>query len=120
MNMHPAVSRSSIQQDHALITPESHVPLNFPDRVGCTTVYLITPHMGSAFSMYLVNFEDNGQYLKPLGEKEVLAYVLEGSGELSHEGSKALTAGSFFFLPPGCDLSVKMQNQSRILFFEKN
>ena len=113
MNMHPAVSRSSIRQDHALITPESHVPLNFPDRVRCTTVYFITPHMGSAFSMYTVQFEDNGKYQKNLGEKEVLAYVLTGTGKLELSGSQEIKPGSFFYLPPGTDLTLAMENHSK-------
>ncbi|MBL8018499.1 MAG: (S)-ureidoglycine aminohydrolase [Leptospirales bacterium] len=117
--MNTAISRSSFRAGHALITPESHVPLSFPDREKCLTVYFITPQLGAAFSNYMTIFEKGGSYKKKLNTTEILGYVLNGSLNLALGGNQSLRQGSFFFLPPGSDLNLTANEESRVLYFEK-
>lgn len=114
-----AVSRSRIQNDHALITPESHVLLTPPGWTKANVVYFISPQMGANFTMYLGIFEPGGELKRSLKDNEVLGYVLEGEAELSSKSKSALSAGSFFYLPPQSTLAIKASKTSRVLFFEK-
>jgi hypothetical protein len=56
-----------------------------------------------------------------LKDNEILAYVLEGEVDLALcPKHSSLKAGSFFFLPPASDFTVKAKKQSRVLYFRKD
>ncbi len=116
---HTALTRSRITSDHALITPESHVLLSPPGYSKSTVVYFISPQMGANFTMFMGVYEAGGECQRRLKDNEIFAYVLDGEVDLHFEGNNPLNAGSFFFLPPGSDFTVKAKKQSRVLFFEK-
>lgn len=117
--MHTALTRSRITADHALITPESHVLLSPPNWTKANVVYFISPQMGANFTMYLGIYEAGGENKRSLKDSEVFGYMLEGEGDLKMQGGTALTAGSFFFLPPGTDFTLAAKKASKVLFFEK-
>ena len=117
--LHTALTRSRITNDHALITPESHVQLSPPGWEKATVVYFISPQMGANFTMFMGTYEAGGSMKRNLGDNEILGYVLEGEGDLSTPQTSALAAGSFFFLPPNTEFTIKAKQQSRGLFLEK-
>jgi (S)-ureidoglycine aminohydrolase len=117
--MHTALTRSRITNDHALITPESHVQLSPPGWEKATVVYFISPQMGANFTMFMGTFEVGGSVKRNLGDNEILAYVLEGEADLVTPQDSSLKEGSFFFLPPNTEFTVKAKKQGRVLFFEK-
>jgi (S)-ureidoglycine aminohydrolase len=116
---HTGVSRSRVRNDHALITPESHVLLSPPGWSKASVVYFISPQMGANFTMYLGLFEAGGELRRSLKDNEVFGYVLEGEGELTTKAKHGLTAGTFFYLPPQGTMTVKAAKATRVLFFEK-
>lgn len=116
---HTALTRSRITNDHALITPESHVQLSPPGWQNATVVYFISPQMGANFTMFMGTYEAGGSCKRSLGDNEILGYVLEGEGDLVTTQTSPLQQGSFFFLPPNTEFTVKAKKQSRVLFFEK-
>jgi (S)-ureidoglycine aminohydrolase len=116
---HTALTRSRITNDHALITPESHVQLSPPGWEKATVVYFISPQMGANFTMFMGTFEVGGSVKRNLGDNEILAYVLEGEADLVTPQDSSLKEGSFFFLPPNTEFTVKAKKQGRVLFFEK-
>ena len=60
MNDNTGISRTTVQQNHALICPDSHIPLKFPAWPGCEVVVLIAPEMGAKFSQLLVTVNSGG------------------------------------------------------------
>ena len=52
---HTGATRSAIAADHALITPESHVPIAVPGWNGAETIVLISRELGAKFGQYLVH-----------------------------------------------------------------
>ncbi|MEM7019469.1 MAG: hypothetical protein AAF512_19290, partial [Pseudomonadota bacterium] len=76
--VHTAMSRTSIQRDHALIAPESHVPLNLPDWNSVDAIVLISAEMGAGFSQILAHCKADAS-LSPLDEAdEMFVLVMEG------------------------------------------
>jgi len=114
---HTGSTRSRITNDHALITPESHVQLSPPGWSKATVVYFISPQMGANFTMFMGVYEAGGELKRNLTDTEILAYVLEGDFTLN--AKEQLNSGSFFFLPPGSALNLGSKSAGRILFFEK-
>lgn len=116
---HTGISRTSVQRDHALITPESHVPIVFPAWDNCESVVLISPEMGAKFSQLLVSCAE-GAALKPLApHEELFVVVLDGTIEFKLLGvSWALEKDGFAFLPSGVDW-VAASSGATLMVFSK-
>ncbi|MCU0671883.1 MAG: hypothetical protein MUE69_03710 [Myxococcota bacterium] len=59
-------SRTHVARDHALITPESHVPASMPGWVGAKAITLIAPVMGAGFVQCLVTMQPDSRSALPL------------------------------------------------------
>lgn len=116
---HTGVSRTRVQRDHALITPESHVPILLPGWSNTESVVLISPEMGAKFSQLLVSCAE-GATLKPLAAvEEVFVLVLDGEIEFKLLGvSWQLETDGFAFLPAGVDWSAASPG-ARLMVFSK-
>ncbi len=112
-------TRSSFCRDHAVIAPESQVPLTVPGFTNAKAVYLLAPQMGAKISQYLGLFEGGGSFAKNTGEREIFFYVLEGGADLSGSLNGRLAAGAFAYLAPATTLELRASGPSRVLFFEK-
>ena len=85
------ITRSSIQWNHALMCPESHVPIMFPQWQGATSVVMISPEMGAKFSQHMITLET--ATLTPLrAEDQMFALLLEGEVTVeAGDGDQRLT-----------------------------
>ena len=117
---HSGITRTSIQRDHALVTPESHVPLSVPGWAGAATVVLISRELGAAFGQYLVH-AGAGSHMAALNPvNEYLVMVLDGSIDLSLEGEiDVLEAEGFAYLPPASAWTIHTADAAELLVFEK-
>lgn len=114
------ISRSSVQRDHALITPESHVPIRLPGWRNADAVVQISPELGAKFSQMLIRCQPDAA-LQPLDpEWEWFVLVLEGSVQIACDGD-AWESGrnAFCYLPPASDWRIRSGGESRLLAFTK-
>lgn len=116
---HTGITRSSIQRDHALITPESHVPILFPAWPNCESVVLISPEMGAKFSQLLVTCNPDAKMSPLRPEEELFILVQRGVIELNIQGqSVSVSADEYAYLPAGDDWSIT-SDEADLLVFSK-
>jgi len=121
---HSGLTRTAIHPDHALIAPESHIPLSVPGWTGAQTIVLISRELGAGFGQYLVHAAA-GARLTPLRPaSEYLLLVLSGTVKLktgSRGSSKDHTLGleGFAYLPSAVDWLVMADEPAELLLFEK-
>ena len=121
--MHPLGStRTSVQQNHAFIAPDSHVATTLPGWENAQTVTLISPRMMGKpqFTQYLVDMAAGGESAEPAFGIQRFAYVLDGSVtlEIGTEIAKLLR-GFFAYLPPNSVHRFVSKDAARLLLFEK-
>jgi len=69
-------TRSSRQQDHLLLTPDTFIRAPLPGMQRATAVVHVSPAMGAGFTQYTAEFEAGG-LLAP-AEAQRFVYVIEG------------------------------------------
>lgn len=113
------ITRTSVHPNHALICPESHIPLHFPELPGCECVVLISPEMGAKFSQTLIQVAAGG-IARPLRETdETFLLILEGSVTLNFAGEQhQMATDDFCYLPPG-PWQVDAAQASQLMTFSK-
>ena len=117
---HTGISRTAIRRDHAVFTPESHVPVLFPGWDNAETVVVISAEMGAKFEQYIVSCVA-GARLQPLREQDEL-FVLVQTGEitLTHKAaSQTLAADGYAYVPPGGDWRIESAGEATLLVFAK-
>lgn len=117
---HTGLSRTSIQADHALITPESHVLLQIPGWREAPAAVLISRELGAGFGQYLVHASAHGHLEALNPQNEYLVVVLDGSINLIAGGEiDVLDAEGFAYLPPSEPWSIEVPDAAEMLVFEK-
>jgi (S)-ureidoglycine aminohydrolase len=117
---HSAVSRSSIQRNHALITPESHVQSSLPGWRNAKGIILIGPPLGAGFVQYLALLESGAVAGPPPGGVSRFLFVLDGAVTVEAEGERqSLQPGDFAYLPPDAPALIQAPAAGRLLVFEK-
>jgi (S)-ureidoglycine aminohydrolase len=109
-------TRSVLRRDHALISPDGHVPSPLPSWNGASGIVLISPAIGAKLAQTLVNLEVGAVHFAPAAGIEAVFYVLEG--ELATEG-QTLTSGSYGFLPADQTFDFQVQSAAKLCVFEK-
>ena len=118
--MHTGITRSAIRRNHALVTPESHVPLKLPAFQGAEAVALISAELGADFAQYLVRGDADSRLCAQGPEREYLWLVLEGSVTLVLDGQEqVLGAEDFAFLPASSDWRLSGKTGFQLLAFER-
>jgi (S)-ureidoglycine aminohydrolase len=113
-------TRSSIQRNHALITPESHVQSYLPGWRDTKAILLIAPAMGANFMQYIALLEPGGLSGPSAPGIERFCYVLEGEVEVTEGGgSRCLESGGFAYSPPDQPAQLRAIRASRLVVFEK-
>ncbi len=115
-------TRSSIQRNHALITPDTHVKATLVGWTNSEAIIHISPAMGARFMQYtaLMGPDSQSDRLRPTIERFI--YVLEGSVKLSsltHQHDSTLTQEHFAFLPAGSDFVFSSSSPAKLEIFEK-
>jgi (S)-ureidoglycine aminohydrolase len=114
-------TRTIVGLRHALIGPDGHVPRVLPGVGNATTVILISPAMGAAFTQFLVTFDTGGGVFFRADDFERFVFVLNGELEGGVPGQlQSLSAGSYAFVPAGQSLELKEATAgTRATFFVK-
>lgn len=117
---HTGISRTSVQRNHALITPESHVPVQLPGWQNSSAVVVISPEMGAKFAQLLVNCGAQAQ-LQPLAaQDELFVLVQQGSVTISFADERwPLQQDDFAYLPPELNWRVTSDAGAQLLVFSK-
>ena len=93
-------TRSSVQADHMLLTPDTFVRAPLPGMVRATAIVHTAPANQAAFTQYTAEIEAGGS-LGPT-DAQRFVYVLEGKAQLEASGDKyVLAKGGFAYMPPG-------------------
>lgn len=113
-------TRSSIQRNHALITPESHVQSPLPGWIKSKGVIVIAPALGARFTQYFALMESGATAGAPPAQVQRFFYLLEGAVTLRSAGQNhKLAPGGYAYLPAGAEHELESEEASRLLFFEK-
>lgn len=121
----PGFTRSVVERDHALITPESRVWSGTPGWTGTQTAHLVSPAfpMGAEFTMYLATMQ-NGVFqsdVKSHPQLERFVFVIEGNLQVtSVEGdlNLALKPDDFAFFPPGYEHTLA-SGDAKLVVYER-
>jgi (S)-ureidoglycine aminohydrolase len=113
-------TRSSIQDNHALITPESHVQAVLPGWTRSKGIILIAPPLGARFVQYLALMDAGATAAASLPQVSRFLYVLEGAVELAAAGQTyRLEIDAYAYCPPGDRALLTALQPARLLLFEK-
>ena len=117
---HFGFTRTSVQRQHALLTPDSFIRAPFPGDSGGTRVVHINPTLGAGFTMLTLEAQKNASFAPALDGCSSLIYVLEGEFSLRIGKKKhSLKVGHYAFLPPTADYGVESKSGGRAVVFEK-
>ena len=116
-------TRSRVARDHALITPDTHVPSPLLGWQNAKSFVHISPEMGARFLQYTAVLDANATSKGPGSGIQRMAYVHSGSiqikiGNKSHK----LDTGGFAYLPPDCkhSISTDQNGSAKLIVFEKD
>lgn len=113
-------TRSHIGPRHALIAPDSHEAVTLPDWPGATLVHLVTPDMGSGFSLFLVRTEGGLNAAAPAAGVERFVLLREGAAVLALEsGEETLAPDDYAVLPAGCLHRITAEGAAVLLVLER-
>jgi (S)-ureidoglycine aminohydrolase len=119
-------TRSVVTTDHALITPDTHVPAPLAGWWQTPGVIHISPRMGAQFVQYTAHLGSISRSLPMPANRQRFVYVLEGSVALLVGGEDSatvatLTAGGYAYLPAGGGQTLASTGDTaRVAVFEKN
>jgi len=111
-------TRSSRQQDHLLLTPDTFIRAPLPGMQRATAVVHVSPAMGAGFTQYTAEFEAGG-VLAPT-EAQRFVYVIEG--ELTAKGvsgEQGLVAGDYCYVAASHAAHFEATSASRAAVIEK-
>jgi (S)-ureidoglycine aminohydrolase len=118
-------TRSCIQRNYAVITPDTYVMAPLVGWKNASTVIHISPEMGARFTQYTTIMHADSISASPGPKIERCLFVLDGVVTLSMSDSdRRLTAGGFAFLPAGTDHQLVREAgdglDARLAVFEKH
>ena len=111
-------TRSSHQENHLLLTPDTFVWTNLPGMKKASAVIHIGPALGAAFTQYTAEFESSGE----LGDTPAqrFLYLIEGNLTLEVENKrKKLGSSDYAYLPDGLSHRILATKASRAVVIEK-
>ncbi len=115
---HLGQTRSSVQADHVLLTPDTFVRASWPGMVGASAIVHTAPAMRAAFTQYTAEFEPGGS-LGP-AEAQRFIFVLEGEISLQASGKKhVLAKGGYAYFPSGDASPICAPQAARVAVIEK-
>ncbi|AKF09415.1 (S)-ureidoglycine aminohydrolase [Sandaracinus amylolyticus] len=118
--MNGAQSRTRVARDHALITPESHVPASIPGWTEARAITIFAPVMGAGFVQSLVTMSAGATSAVPLPGVERFLFVLEGSLRFEAEArTTTLEGGGYAFVPAGTPHTITSATGATFFMLEK-
>jgi len=114
------ITRSCRYADHALITPDTHVPSPWPELTGGTCVMHITPAMGAKFALTTVHFTGAGKLSAPPAGVERFCLVTAGSvSVVTSDQEHQLGPGAYAFIPEETPHVLVTSGEAQLLLLEK-
>jgi (S)-ureidoglycine aminohydrolase len=110
-------TRSSRQQDHLLLTPDTFIRAPLPGMQRATAVVHVSPAMGAGFTQYTAEFEPGG-VLGP-AEAQRFVYVIEGELALKGASGGPLGVGDYCYLSANHAAHFEATAASRAAVIEK-
>lgn len=111
-------TRTSHQQNHLLLTPDTFVRTPLPGMKACSAIIHIGPALGAKFTQYTAEFDEGGELGNTLAQRFI--FVIEGAVTLEMGGtSHELSARGYAYLPHGSLHQVVANAPSRIAVIEK-
>lgn len=111
-------TRSALERDHLLQTPDSFVRIPLPALTNGSAVVHTAPAAGARFAQYTVEFNDGGS----LGSARVqrFIYVLEGDLTLvSDQRNESLGPGAYAYLPASLKHRICAPGPARAAVIER-
>jgi len=111
-------TRSSIQRDHILQTPDTFIRTVLPGMKDATAVVHVGPAAGAAFTQYTAELAHGGT-LGATSHQRFL-YVIEGVADLATDSSfHTLAPGGFAYVPVALTHTITAQAKSVLAVIEK-
>jgi len=115
---HLGQTRSSVQADHALLTPDTFVRAPLPGMQRASAIVHAAPAMRAAFTQYTAEIEAGGS-LGPT-EAQRFVYVLEGKVQFEASRDKyVLAKGGYAYLPFAGGSVISAPEATRLAVIEK-
>lgn len=115
---HLGQTRSSVQADHALLTPDTFVRAPLPGMERALAIVHTAPPVRAAFTQYTAEIEAGGSLGPALAQRFV--FVLEGKVQLRLSAKKhVLAKGSYAYLPSGEPSALCTTEATQIAVIEK-
>ncbi len=113
-------TRTSVEREHALLTPDSFIRAPFPGDQNGTRVVHINPACGAGFTMFSLEAQKNASFAPALDGCSSLIYVLDGEFSLRVAKKRhLLKAGFYAFLPLTADYNLESKLGGVAVVFEK-
>ncbi|MEM7127220.1 MAG: (S)-ureidoglycine aminohydrolase [Chloroflexota bacterium] len=117
-------TRSTVQRDHAIFAPDSHIRTALPSWTETDGFLFISPQLGSMtrarFSQYIAIMQPGAKAGPPLPGIERFVFVIEGTIHVqTATEAKRLTLGGYAFLPADTKHNLVAESTTRINVFEK-
>jgi len=111
-------TRSSLQRDHLLLTPDTFVRTVLPGMKSGAAIVHIGTALGAAFAEYTAELEKGGELGNTTGQRFV--FVNDGVVTVEIDGKRnALGARGYAYLPCATEHRVTASEASRVIVIEK-
>jgi (S)-ureidoglycine aminohydrolase len=115
---HLGHTRSSLQHDHLLQTPDTFVRTPLPGMIRANAIIHCGPALGARFTQYTAEL-DSGGILGPANGQRFV-YVIEGSAMIEIDGTRhEMASASFAYLPQGAEHRLTAKSETRLAMIEK-
>ncbi|MEC3906754.1 (S)-ureidoglycine aminohydrolase [Tamlana sp. 2201CG12-4] len=95
-----ALSRTTVERNHALVTGDGFVNSVVPGWTGCEVNVVISKAMGAGFSQLITTMTSNGVLEGETGASQLFFYVLEGACTVITSSQKnRVEKGSYVYIP---------------------
>ncbi|MCC2545095.1 (S)-ureidoglycine aminohydrolase [Hymenobacter sp. BT175] len=117
----PALTRSVVKRNHAIIAPDGYINSNVPGWTGCTVNVIINEQMGARLCQTIVTLREGGQLEGRTEASQIFFYVVEGQVQVSAGGQdRSLAKGQFVYVPVGQEYRFQNPTEStQLLTFHK-
>ncbi len=121
MRRHLGETRSSIQRNHALVSPDSFERTTLPHWRNTEIIVVIAPQMGAGFTQYFATLSTQSvgdmPYVKAI---ERFIFILEGELTLTIEDQpRVLSNEGYAYIPAGTPHTIKTNTSARISVLER-
>lgn len=115
-------TRSSIQRNHALITPDTHVVSPLVGWKNASAVIHISPAMGARFMQYTALLGSAAHSAPPSTGMERFLYVADGQVSLTLHKETCLRSGGYASIPADTAHEIRTNDgeSARLLVIEKH